>query len=64
MKTATKLAREKRAAKKVAEILYASLRQFPEKEQERRMREIRKIAVKAGAKVGVNIGFDRGMERP
>ena len=50
MKTNSKLARQKRAARRVAEILYASLQQFSEEEQERRMKEIHKIAVKAGAK--------------
>jgi hypothetical protein len=49
MKTETKLARQRKAAAKIAEIMYASLQQFPKEEQERRIREIHKIAVKAGA---------------
>jgi len=50
MKTETKLVKQKRAARAVAEILYASLQQFSEEEQGRRMKEIHKIAVKAGTK--------------
>ncbi len=50
MKTETKLAKQKRAASAVAEILYASLQQFSEEEQGRRMKEIHKISLKAGAK--------------
>jgi hypothetical protein len=50
MKTPSKLARQKKAAREVAEILYASLQQFSEDEQERRMKEIHKIALKAGSK--------------
>lgn len=50
MKTENKLARQKRAAKEVANILYASLQQFSKEEQERRMKDIRKIAMKAGTK--------------
>jgi len=50
MKTENKLVRQKKAAREVAEILYASLQQFSEEEQGRRMKEIHKIAVKAGAK--------------
>ena len=46
----SKLARQKKAAKEVAEILYASLQQFSEDEQERRVKDIHKIALKAGAK--------------
>jgi hypothetical protein len=49
MKTISKLARQKRAAREVAEILYTSLQQFSEEEQERRMKEIHKIAMKASA---------------
>jgi len=50
VKTESKLARQKRAAKAVAEILYASLQQFSAEEQETRMKEIHKIAMKAGTK--------------
>lgn len=50
MKTESKLARQKKAAREVAEILYASLQQFSLAEQERRMKEIHKIALKAGSK--------------
>ena len=49
MKTQSKLARQKRAARKVAEIMYASLQKFSEEEQERRMKEIHTIALKAGS---------------
>ena len=49
MKTKSKLARQKRAARKVAEIMYASLQKFSEEEQERRMKEIHTIALKAGS---------------
>ena len=50
MKTESKLTRQKKAAKEVAEILYASLQQFSREEQERRMKDIHKIAMKAGSK--------------
>ena len=54
MKTESKLARQKKAARKVAEIMYASLQQFSEEERERRIKEIHKIAVKAGSKPSRN----------
>ena len=47
MPAETKLARQKKAARKVAQIMYASLQQFSEEEQERRIKEIHKIALKA-----------------
>ena len=50
MPAETKLARQKKAARKVAEIMYASLQQFSEEEQERRIKEIHKIALKADSK--------------
>lgn len=50
MKAESKLARQKKAARKVAEIMYASLQQFSEEEQERRIKEIHKIAVKIDSK--------------
>lgn len=50
MRAESKLARQKRAAGKIAEIMYASLQQFSKEEQERRIKEIHKIAVKAIAK--------------
>src|ERR1700687_5383747 len=50
MRAETKLARQKKAARKVAEIMYASLQQFPEEEQERRIKEIHKIALKSRSK--------------
>lgn len=50
MKRESKLARQKKAARDVAEIVYASLQQFPEEEQERRIKEIHRIAVGAGSK--------------
>jgi hypothetical protein len=50
MKTESKLAREKKAARKIAEIMYASLQQFSEEEQERRIKEIHKIAIKIDSK--------------
>jgi hypothetical protein len=40
---------QKRAARKVAEIMYTSLQKFSEEEQERRMKEIHKIALRTGA---------------
>jgi hypothetical protein len=49
MKTESKLARQKKAARKVAEILYASLQKFSEEEQERRMKEVHKIAMRASS---------------
>ena len=50
MKTESKLARQKKAALEVAEIMYASLQQFSAEEQERRINEIHKVAAKAGVK--------------
>jgi hypothetical protein len=50
MKPESKLARQKKAAKEVAEIMYVSLQQFSEEEQELRMKEIHKIAMKARSK--------------
>jgi hypothetical protein len=50
MKAESKLARQKKAARKVAEIMYASLQQFSQEEQEKRIKEIHKIAMKTGAK--------------
>jgi len=50
MKAESKLARQKKAARRVAEIMYASLQQFSEEEQERRIKAIHRIAIKAGAK--------------
>ena len=45
MKRENKLARQRRAARQVAEIMYASLLQFSEEEQERRIKQIRKISI-------------------
>lgn len=39
--------KQKEAAKQIAEIMYASLQQFPEEEQQRRIREIEGIPVKS-----------------
>jgi len=50
VKLESKPARQKKAAKEVAKILYASLQQFSAEEQERRMKEIHKIAMKAESK--------------
>jgi hypothetical protein len=47
MKTESKLAKQKKAARAVAEIMYLSLQQFSEDEQERRIEEIHRIAWKA-----------------
>ena len=40
-----------RAAKKIAAIMYASLQQLSEKEQEKRIREIASVAIKPGRKL-------------
>jgi hypothetical protein len=50
MKTESKVAKQKKAAQEVAEILYASLQQFSKEEQERRMKKIHTIALAAGTK--------------
>src|SRR5580704_4536152 len=50
MKAQSKLARQKKAAREVAEIMYASLQQFSAEEQERRISEIHKVAAKAEVK--------------
>lgn len=44
MKTDAKVARQKKAAKEIAEIMYASLQKFPKGEQEKRIRDIGKIS--------------------
>jgi hypothetical protein len=50
MKSESKLARQKKAARRVAEIMYASLQQFSEEEQEKRIKEIHKISRSGPAK--------------
>ena len=50
MKATSKVARQKKAARKVADILYKSLQQFPAEEQERRIQQIHRLALQAGAK--------------
>lgn len=50
VKKKSKLARQKKAARAIAEIMYASLQKLPLEEQERRMKEIHKIAVRAEAR--------------
>jgi hypothetical protein len=47
MKTQTK---QKKAAQEIAEIMYASLQQFSEEEQDRRVKDIQKIGATAGRK--------------
>jgi hypothetical protein len=47
MKAQSKLARQKKAAMEVAEIMYASLQQFSAEEQERRISTIHKVAARA-----------------
>jgi hypothetical protein len=46
MRAESKLTRQKKAARNVAEIMCASLQQFSEEEQERRIKEIHKIAAR------------------
>lgn len=41
---------QKKAAQGIAAIMYASLQQFPEEEQQKRLKEIKKIAAKASRK--------------
>lgn len=43
MRRDEKLARQKKAARELAEIFYASLRKFPKKEQKKKIREFSKI---------------------
>ena len=43
-------AKQKKAAEEIAEIMYASLQQFSEDEQDRRVKDIQKIAASAGRK--------------
>jgi hypothetical protein len=43
--------KQKRAATKIAAIMHASLEQFSEKEQEKRIKEIAGVKVKAGRKL-------------
>jgi hypothetical protein len=38
--------KQRKAAKQIADIMYASLQQFSEKEQQKRIKEIQKIPVK------------------
>jgi hypothetical protein len=51
MKSESKLARQKKAARRVAEIMHASLQQFSEEEQEKRIKEIHKISGSGPASV-------------
>jgi len=46
MKTESKRARQKKAARKIAEIMYASLQKLPKEEQEERIRAIQKITIR------------------
>jgi len=41
-------AKQKKAAEEIAEIMYASLQQFSEEEQDRRIKDIEKIGTNAG----------------
>jgi len=50
MTTESKPTKQKKAARKVAEVMYVSLQQFSEQEQDRRIKEIHRIALKAGSK--------------
>jgi len=43
-------AKQKKAAEEIAEIMYASLQQFSEVEQDRRVKDIQKIGANAGRK--------------
>ncbi len=45
MATNTKLAKEREGAKRVAEMMYESLRNLPEEERQSRVRAIQKIKV-------------------
>jgi hypothetical protein len=42
--------KQKKAAQKIATIMYASLQQFSEEEQQKRLKEIQKVAVKTTRK--------------
>ena len=42
--------KQKKAAEEIAEIMYASLQQFSEDEQDRRVKDIQKIGANAGRK--------------
>jgi hypothetical protein len=55
MRAESKLARQKKTARKIAEIMYVSLQQFSKEEQERRIKAIHKVAVKAGSKPTVKL---------
>jgi hypothetical protein len=55
MKAQSKLARQKKAAREVAEIMYASLQQFSAEEQARRINEIHKVATKARSLVAAGL---------
>jgi hypothetical protein len=43
-------AKQKKAAEEIAEIMYASLQQFSEEEQDRRVKDIARIGANAGRK--------------
>ena len=43
--------KQKKAAKKIAAMMYASLQQFSEKEQEKRIKEITSVTIKPGRKL-------------
>jgi hypothetical protein len=42
--------KQKKAAREIAEIMYESLQQFPEEEQQKRIKEVEKIASKIRTK--------------
>jgi hypothetical protein len=42
--------KQKKGAQKIAAIMFASLQQFSEEEQQKRLKEIQKVAVKASRK--------------
>jgi hypothetical protein len=42
--------KRRKAAEQIAEIMYASLQKFSEREQEKRVKDIQKIAAKARLK--------------
>jgi hypothetical protein len=46
MKTKDKLAAQKKAAREIAEIMLAVLQQFPEEEQEARIRAVERIPIR------------------
>jgi hypothetical protein len=57
------LAKQRRAAMQIARIMYDSLQQFPEEEQERRIKLIEKVRVRKSGKSSKPVSKGRTLPR-